>query len=182
MGQVVIHATMSLDGYIAGPNNDMSWMSDYVGPNKVAEQVIRRVGAIVAGGRYFCVNEDRLEASLPYGGVVQAPVFIVTHHPRETITRLGVTFHFVGEFEEAIQQAKAGAGDKNVMLFGASMAELGLKTGLADEIQLHLVPLLLGRGIRLFAASDTGPIQLERMEVVESAKVTDLRFRIVSSG
>ncbi len=179
MGAVVIHATMSLDGYIAGPNDDMSWMSNYVGPNKVVDQVIQSVGAIVAGGRYFRVNEHRLEASLPYGGAVRAPVFIVTHHPREMITRLGVTFHFVSEFEEAIRQAKAAAGEKNVMLFGASMVRLGLETGLADEIQLHLVPLLLGGGIRLFAESDNGPVQLERMEVVESPKVTDLRFRIV---
>ncbi len=90
-----------------------------------------------------------------------------------------MTLHFVGEFEEAIRLAKDAAGDKNVMLSGAGMAELRLKIGLADEIQLHLVPLLLGKGILLFAASDTGPIQLERMEVVESAKVTDLSFRIV---
>lgn len=65
------------------------------------------------------------------------------------------------------------------MLFGANMAQLGLKTGLADVIQLHLVPLLLGGGIPLFGESGIGPIHLERMEVVESPKVTDLRFRIV---
>ncbi len=94
-----------------------------------------------------------------------------------------MTFHFVvDDFASAIRQARGAAGDKNVMLFGASMAQLGLATGLADEIQLHLVPLLLGGGIRLFAASDTGPIQLVRKEVIESSKVTDLRFRIASSG
>jgi dihydrofolate reductase len=173
MGKVVIHATMSLDGYIAGPNDELSWMSDYVGPNKVADEVSRMVGAIVSGGRLFPLIEKDIEHNLPYGGAVEAPVFVLAHHPRETVTYSGVTFHFITDgFEGA-------AGDKNVMLFGATMAQLGLKTGLADEIQLHLAPLLLGEGIPLFGQFDTGPIKLERMQMVESAKVTDLRFRIV---
>jgi dihydrofolate reductase len=180
MGKVVIHATMSLDGYIAGPNDDLNWMSDYVGPNEVADKVIRMVGAIVGGGRLFRLGEKRLEDNLPSGGVIKAPVFILTHHPRETTVTSGVAFHFITDgFESAVKQAKAAAGDKNVMLFGASMAQLGLKTGLADEIQLHLAPLLLGEGIQLFGQPGTGHIKLERMQVGESPKVTDLRFRIV---
>ncbi len=175
MGKVVIHATMSLDGYIAGTNDDLNWMSDYEGPNKVADEVIRMVGAIVGGGRLFRLIEKRLEDNLPYGGAVKAPVFVLTHHPRETITMFGVTFHFIRDgFESAVKQAKAAAGDKNVVLFGASMAQLGLKTGLADEIQIHLAPILLGGGIQLFGQPGTGHIKLERMKVVESPKVTDL--------
>jgi dihydrofolate reductase len=179
MGKVVIHATITLDGYIAGPNDEMDWMSEYVGSNKVAEEVIRNVGAIVSGGRLSRLIDEDIENNLPYGGAVKAPVFIFTHHPHETVTKSGVTFHFVTDsFESAVEQAKAAAGDKNVMLFGASMAQLGVKTGLADEIQLHLVPLLLGEGIRLFDSLGKG-VKLERMQIVESPKVTDLRFRIV---
>lgn len=180
MGKVVIHATMTLDGYIAGPNDDMNWMWEYAGPNKTADEVIRTVGAIVSGGRLSRLIDENIEDNLPYGGAVKVPVFALTHHPRETVTRSGVTFHFITDgFESAVKQAKAAAGDKNVMLFGASMAQLGLKTGLADEIQLHLAPILLGEGIRLFDPSGNGHIKLERMQVVESPKVTDLRFRIV---
>jgi dihydrofolate reductase len=180
MGKVVIHATMSLDGFIAGPDDDMNWMTEYVGPNEVADEVIRAVGAVVSGGRLFPLIEKHLDDNLPYGGAVKAPVFILTHHPRETITESGVTFQFITEsFESAVRQAKAAAGDKNVMLFGASMAQLGLKTGLADEIQLHLAPILLGGGIQLFGQPGTGYVRLERMKVVESPTVTDLRFRIV---
>jgi dihydrofolate reductase len=180
MGKVVIHATMTVDGYIAGPNDEMDWMSAFVGPNQAAEEVIRMVGSIVSGGRLFGLIDLNLEENLPYGGAVKAPVFVLTHHPRETTTRAGVTFHFITDsFESAVQQAKADAGEKNVMLFGASMARLGLETGLADEIQLHLAPLLLGDGIRLFDHLDSGPIRLERIQLVESPKVTDLRFRIV---
>ncbi|HSB00281.1 MAG TPA: dihydrofolate reductase family protein [Anaerolineales bacterium] len=58
MGKIVIHATMSLDGYIAGPSDDMNWMSEYVGPNQVADEVIRMVGAIVSGGRLFPLIES----------------------------------------------------------------------------------------------------------------------------
>lgn len=180
MQRVVIHATMSLDGYIAGPNDEMDWMSAYVGPNQVAEEVIKSVGAIVSGGRLFRSIEKNLETSLPYGGAVKAPVFILTHQARDTITVSGVTFYFITDsFESAVRQAKAAAGEKNVMLFGPSMTQLGLKSGLADEIQLHLAPLLLGGGIRLFGQQDIEPIKLERIQVVESPKVTDLRFRIV---
>jgi dihydrofolate reductase len=95
------------------------------------------------------------------------------------MTKAGINFHFITDgFESAVEQAKAAAGDKNVMLFGASMARLGLKTRLADEIQLHLTPILLGGGVRLLEHLDAGYIKLERMQVVESAKVTDLRFRV----
>ncbi len=167
----------SLDGYIAGANDDMDWMSDYVGPNKVADEVVRMVGAIVSGGRLSRLIDEDIENNLPYGGAVKAPVFVLTHHPHETVTRAGVTFHFITDsFESAVEQAKAAAGSKNVMLFGASMAQLGLETGLADEIQLHLAPILLGSGIRLFDPTGNGYIKLERMQVVESSKVTDIRF------
>ena len=180
MGKVVIHATMSLDGYIAGPNDDMSWMWDYTGPNKVAEEVVRLAGAIVSGGRLSRLIDKDIENNLPYGGAVKVPVFVLTHHPHETVTKSGITSYFITDsFESAVEQAKAAAGDKNVMLFGASMAQLGLKTGLADEVQLHIAPILLGEGIRLFDRSGNGHVKLERMQVVESPRVTDLRFRVV---
>jgi dihydrofolate reductase len=125
MGKVVIHATITLDGYIAGLDDDLSWMAGYVGPDRVADEVIRNVGAIVSGGRLFPLIEKDPDGSLPYGGAVKAPVFVLTHHPRETVVLSGVTFHFVTEsFESAVRQAKAAAGEQNVMLFGATMAQL----------------------------------------------------------
>jgi RibD domain-containing protein len=94
MGKVVIHATMSLDAYIAGPNDDMSWMWDYAGPNKTADEIVRTVGAIVSGGRLFRLIDKDIEKNLPYGGAVKMPVFVLTHHPREAVTRSGVTLSF----------------------------------------------------------------------------------------
>ena len=83
----VIHATMSLDGYIAGPGDDMSWMSEYVGPNDVADEVIRATGAVVTGGRLFRLIQT--EDQLPYGGTTKVPVFVVTHHPRPPLVMQG---------------------------------------------------------------------------------------------
>jgi dihydrofolate reductase len=180
MAKVVIHATITLDGYIAGPNDDMSWMSDFFGPNEVARRVVNMVGAILSGGRLFRSIEGELEKYLPYGGEVKAPVYILTHTPRDPITMAGVDFHFVTEgFESAIEQAKASAGDKNVMLFGSTMARLGLEAGVVDEIQLHLVPILLNDGVRLFDQIQARYIKLEKMEAVDSPKVTNLRYKVI---
>lgn len=178
MGSTVIHATMSLDGFIAGPHDEMDWMWEYAGPNRVADEVIRSTGAIVTGGRLFRLIQT--EDQLPYGGITKVPVFVVTHQPRDTIAQFGVTFHFITDgIESAVQQARAAAMDKNVMLFGASIAGQCLQAGLVDEIQIHLAPILLGEGVRLFEHLHSAH-RLERMEVVESGKVTDLRFRVLS--
>ena len=178
-GKAVIHATMSLDGFIAGPDDDMSWMSDYVGPNRVADEVIRTAGAVVSGSRLFRLIQS--EDQLPYGGATKVPVFVLSHHPQEPITQFGVTFSFITDgLEVAIKRAKSAAGDKNVMLFGASIAQQCLKLGLVDEIQIHLVPLLLGAGVRLFDGMWAEGIRLVRIQLVESPKVTDLRFRVLS--
>ena len=174
----VIHATMSLDGYIAGPGDDMSWMSEYVGPNEVADQVIRATGAVVTGGRLFRLIQT--EDQLPYGGTTKVPVFVVTHRPRQSITQSGVAFHFITDgVESAVKQARAAAGNNNVMLFGASIAQQCLQLGLVDEIQIHLVPILLGAGVRLFDGQESRRVRLERIQLVESPRVTDLRFRVL---
>jgi dihydrofolate reductase len=90
-------------------------------------------------------------------------------------------FTFITEgIVSAIEQAKGAAGDKQVYVMGsASLAGQCLQAGLLDEIQLHLVPLLLGQGIRLFDHIGITPIQLEPVQVIEEAAVTHLRFRVV---
>lgn len=177
MANTVIHATISLDGFIAGLNDEMGWMDDYYGPDAVADEIIRSTGAVVTGGRLFRLI--KYEDQLPYGGATKVPVFVVTHQAQESVTQFGVTFQFITSLEAAIRQAIAVAGKKNVMLFGASIAQQCLAAGLADEIQLHLAPILLGKGIRLFGDLSSQPVRLERLQVVESATITDLRFRVL---
>jgi dihydrofolate reductase len=110
------------------------------------------------------------------------PVFVVTHEARDPVaTEGGTTFTFVtAGIESALAQARAAAGDRDISVAGgANIAQQYLKAGLLDEIQIHLVPVLLGGGVRLF--DDPGPhrVELERTRVVESPGVTHLRFRVV---
>ncbi len=112
------------------------------------------------------------------------PVFVLTHRPKDTLTKEGgTTFTFVtGGIESALSRAKAAAGEKDVSLAGgANLIQQYLSAGLLDEIQIHLVPVLLGGGVRLFDHPGTGQIELERTRVIESPGVTHLRFRVGKS-
>jgi dihydrofolate reductase len=111
------------------------------------------------------------------------PVFVLTHHPRETVIKQGGTsFTFVTDgVEAALEQARAAAGDKDVALAGgASVVQQYLKAGLLDELQIHLVPVLLGGGVSLFDRLAIDPIELEATRVIESSSVTHLRFRVAN--
>jgi dihydrofolate reductase len=109
------------------------------------------------------------------------PVFVLTHHPRETVAKQGgTTFTFVTEgIESALEQAKDAAGDRDVQVGGgADVAQQYLRAGLLDELQIHVVPLLLGGGVRLFEDLGPGRPELEITGVVESPAVTHLTYRV----
>jgi dihydrofolate reductase len=109
-----------------------------------------------------------------------APCFVVAHHPHEPVIREGgTTYSFVTDgIESALERARAAAGDKDVIVMGgASIAQQCIKARLLDEIRLHLVPLLLGEGTRLFDRLGTDPIELETTQVIDAPGVTHFRFR-----
>ena len=113
------------------------------------------------------------------------PVFVLTHHPRESVDMLGgTTFHFVtGGIEEALERAKAAAEDKDVWLTGgASVIRQYLRAGLLDEIDVSLAPRLLGRGERPFADQDGSEIELEQIRAVEAPGVTHITYRVRRQG
>ena len=105
MGQVLWHVTMSLDGFIAGPRDDMTWLADYLGPNPTADQVLPRVGALLLGDRTYQVAKT--EQGRPYGGAWTGPQFVLSHHPPKD-PPAGFTF-LSGDIEEAVATAKAAA-------------------------------------------------------------------------
>ena len=114
----------------------------------------------------------------------QVPIFVLTHHVPAKAAKGengNLKFNFITDgIESAIEKAKAAAGDKNVVIGGgANTAQQYLKAGLLDEIQIHLVPVLLGKGKRLFDQLGTEHIELESTRVIESPDVTHLRFRVV---
>src|SRR5215470_12530588 len=111
MGKLLYSATMSLDGIIAGPGGDMSWLTDHLGPNPVVDDLIPRIGALLVGGRTFRGDDPHRgtdRAGKPFGGGWDGPQFVLTHHAPETPVP-GVTF--VGDLDSGLAAAKAAAGD-----------------------------------------------------------------------
>lgn len=180
MGKVLWHATMSLDGFIAGPGNDMDWIFEYAGPSPVVDEVIRTTGAIVAGRHTYDVGRrDAGKASgAPYGGAWTGSIFVLTHDPPPAEEDPAITF-VSGDVEGVVANALVAADGKNVELFGADVARQALERGLVDEILVHVAPVLLGDGVRLFGGPGATRINLEPMAATGSGKVTDLRYRVV---
>ncbi|SDX16414.1 Dihydrofolate reductase [Amycolatopsis xylanica] len=202
---VFVDLSISLDGYIGGPNGgpanplgdggtrlhewvfgQEAWRASQglpggeTGPdNDVIKEVRARAGANVMGRRMFDEGEPNWPAEAPF----HAPVFVLTHSPRDPWPRLGgTTFHFVtGSVEDAIEQAKAAAGGRDVQVNGgADMVRQALRAGLVDDLQLHVAPITLGRGTRLFDGMDD--LRLVPDRVIASAGVTHLRYRVRSTS
>ncbi|MDX6413527.1 MAG: hypothetical protein QOH23_937 [Gaiellaceae bacterium] len=155
--------------------------------SEVVEEGVAATGAVVMGRRMFSGGSGPWEDDPvadgwwgdepPFG----VPVFILTHHPRETVAKAGgTTFTFVTDgIEVALEQAQAAAGERNVAVAGgANVVQQYLRAGALDEIQIHVAPILLGSGTRLF--DDLGPAlpELEITRVIQSPTVTHLRYRV----
>ena len=205
MSKVVLELSVSLDGFIAGPNDNpdnglgdggdalFRWYSsgdtDFPLPgtdtvfkiSRASAEFLRpswlNIGASVTGRRTFDIA--RGWGGNPPGGADE-PHFVVTHTVPQAWVKPGSPFTFVTDgVESAVRQAKKAAGDKNVDVMGASIAQQCLKAGLLDEIQIDLAPVLLGGGVRLFDHLDNAPIELEPLAVVQGLNVTHLRYRVV---
>ena len=132
------------------------------------------------GRRSFNLINDPNSGVIPEGTILPWQVFVLTPSPHETVKKGSTTFNFVTDgIASAVKQAKVAAGRKNVAVMGAKTAQQCLKAGLLDEIKIHLVPVLLGEGIRLFDYLGTQHIELETTEVVEILGVTHLSYHIV---
>jgi dihydrofolate reductase len=154
----------------------------------VLEETIARAGAVVMGRRMFSGGSGPWETDPNRGGwwgdepPFRVPVFVLTHHEREPEhLRGGTTFTFVTDGPEAaLALAEEAAGDRDVQLSGgASVAQQYLATGLLEELQVHVAPLLLGGGVRLFDGLPDGVVGLECTRVLESPAVTHLRYRVL---
>jgi dihydrofolate reductase len=192
MSKVTSNISMSLDGFITGPNvrvgNGMGdggdrlhdWMFDKKTETDAAivDQIYASTGAVLMGKRMFDVGFEPWGDPPPFG----MPVFVVTHQAREPLPMQGgTTYTFVTEgIEAALDQGRAAAADKNIGIWGgANIMREYLKADLLDEMQIHLIPLLLGDGIRLF--EDLGPnrIELRRASSIETPSATHFRFEVV---
>jgi dihydrofolate reductase len=155
--------------------------------DEVSRELFEGVGAIVMGRGMFggtWTTGDEWNAWEGWWGddpPYHMPVFVLTHHAREPLTLTDTTFTFVTDgIESAIAQAREAAGDKDVLVMGGgNTIAQATDAGLVDELDLHLVPLLLGGGSRLFDHLRAGQIELEPTRVIDSPKVTHLRYRVV---
>jgi len=210
MGLVTSNIAISLDGYVAGPRQSLEnpigeggmrlheWMFTTArwramegldggedGPDsEVIDEVMRGVGAYVMGRNMFGGGSGAWEDAWtgwwgddpPY----HAPVFVLTHYPREPLRMAGgTTFNFVTDgVAAALEQARVAAGDQNVSVAGgASTIAQVLAAGQLDELYLHLVPIVLGDGEQLLV--DVGDPVLEPIKVVASPRVTHIKYRVV---
>lgn len=180
MGSVFVHTMMSLDGFIAGPNDDMSWVLRHAGdmPSAVVDEVIARTGAVLGGRRVYDVGRriQRPEARGLFGGRWSGPHFILTHSPPADETHPSYTF-LSGDIRVAVATALAAADGRDVLLLGANVVDQCLEAGLVDEILMHLVPELIGDGVRLFGVS-TLRASLQTLDVSASGQVVNLRLRV----
>ncbi len=212
MGKVFVDISMSLDGYVAGPDADMenplgvggeqlhewvvvlqSWRETHGregGEVSVDDEVLQEglaaQGAVVMGRKMFSGGSGPWEQDPNAEGwwgeepPFKVPVFVVTHHAREPKPMPGdLAFTFVTDgVEAAVAQARAAAGEKDVLIAGgADVAQQALTAGLVDEVQVHVAPVLLGGGARLFDNLGAD-VEVAPDRVIESPNVTHLRYRV----
>lgn len=171
MGKVIVGMTMSLDGFVQDREGNVGALyADFATLRETApmQEAIEQTGAVVMGWKTFTMAEDPDSYAENYE--FQVPIFVVTHTPpaKQPKENAALIFTFVTDgLPSAIAQAKAAAGNKDVTVVGgAQTIQHCLRAGLADELQVDIMPVLLGEGLRLFTALEHEQIQLERLKVL----------------
>jgi dihydrofolate reductase len=163
MAKLIYSATISLDGYIAGPDGDMSWLTEYIADESpTADRLLANIGALLVGHSTYGGDDPNrgTESEGAFGGQYHGPVFVLTHRPPPQ-PPAGVTF--VGDLSSAVTQSRSAAGDKYVNILGANVAKQCIEASLLDEILVFLAPVLLGDGVRLFEHPGGAKVRLAPM-------------------
>jgi dihydrofolate reductase len=172
-GKVLWNFLMSLDGFVAGVNHDMGWVTGFtVGPG-VVDEYIETTGAVLAGRDGF---DSAIGDSRPWGGRWKGPIFVLTHHPEDAPPTPDITF-LSCPVEEAVRIGLEAAGGKHLGVFSPTIGAQLLDLGLIDEIDIHIAPVLLGDGIRLFNNPGSDPIRLDRLDVGDPTLAARVRYR-----
>jgi dihydrofolate reductase len=172
MTKLIWHITMSVDGFIAGPDDYMDWAFRVPTRSPLADEMKETTGAVLGGRKWWdgaAAKHDGVRGI--YGGQWTGPVFVLTTHPEDAPEDPAVT-PLSGSLEQAVATAQDAAGGKNVQVFGANLAQQCLDAGLLDEIVIHVAPVLLGEGVRLY-----GPGK----EVELDGSMTDLHYTVPKS-
>ena len=197
MSATVLYMSMSLDGFIAGPNEGPdNGLGD--GGHRLHEWVLIGAGADHkrVSDRLTGVNRQVFEESMTTGAVVAGrgtfepadgwggdhhggvPIFVLSRQEPGIDAGQWPLVTYVSDVATAMTEAKRAAGDKNVLVHGAATAQLALAAGILDELEIHLIPVLLGQGRRLFDNLGPEHVELERTRVLEGDGVTHLHYRV----
>lgn len=181
MAKLLYSAAMSLDGFIAGPDGDMSWLVPYLGPDPALDGLVERIGALLVGRRTFSGDDPNrgTDKEGAFSGTWSGPQVVLTHHvPRQTHDSPGVTYS--SNVTEAISLAQEAAGEiEYVNVLGAETARHCLETGALDEVLVSVVPVMLGDGTPLFHHPGGRLVRLERVRVTEGPIATSIWLRVV---
>jgi dihydrofolate reductase len=174
MARVLWHVTMSVDGFIAGPGDRMDFMLGFGEENDEVDELIPQIGAVLAGRRTYEVGagQQHPQFQRPYGGAFTGPIFVLAHNPPKDPS---VTF-LSGDISAAVETASKAAGEKYVVILGADVARQCIEARLVEEVLIHVVPVLLGDGVRLFSRSGGDEVHLEQAGVTQAGQVANLRF------
>lgn len=190
---VSANLSISLDGYYTGPSpsslrplghggellHDWFWQSrsatGEVSSTQVLEEEQDRLGAVIMGRDSYDHAQSDWADEPPFG----VPVYVLTHYSRPDDVREGTTFHFVTDgFDAALETAKETAGDKDVALHGGGAIRQALRNGSLNELQLHLVPMLLRSGRSLFESMGFGTVLFRQERVIVGQQVTHIRYAV----
>jgi dihydrofolate reductase len=187
MGTSVLYMSMSLDGYVAGPNDGPGnpggdgfgrlheWYGDFSRPSGPAAEFLGEInatGAVLAGRR-------TVEQVDHWGGDHHGlPIFVPSHRPPgPTVANYPLVTYVTDGIASAMAQAKAAAGDRNVLVHGGYTAQRALEAGVLDELQMHQIPVLFGDGRRLFDVLPSR-VELEIVRVIDTPEATHIRYRV----
>src|SRR3954451_15402953 len=189
-GPIRVYMTTSLDGFVAGPDDRpgqemgrggfrlFDWLDDRHGdgPSGQVFAEAMATGALISGRHTY-------ELAGRWGGDHHdgVPIHVLTHHVDENDDRPPLVTYF-DDVAACAAEARAAAGDRAVMVHGASAAQSLLAAGQLDELEIHLVPVLLGHGRRLFESHDGDPVELEHVRTIEGREATHLRYRVRYDG
>jgi dihydrofolate reductase len=171
-GKVLFHFLMSLDGFVAGPGHTMDFMVRTTVRKGLHQEYIDTTGAILAGRDGY---DSAIGDSRPYGGAWKGPIFVLTHHPEDVRAAEGITI-LSCPVDEAVQIALQAAQGKNVEVFSPTIGAQLLHLGLIDELDIHVAPVLLGDGIRLYDAPGGKLMHLQR-DGDDPTLAVNLRYR-----
>ena len=172
---VIMHCSVSLDGFAADINDRLDFMTGDWGMNALANEIMANVGCILSGRRGYDISRDWAREPEAYGGAVKVPEFVVTRRPPPDDP--DTMFADGNNLAATIAAARSAAAGKMVVVIGPTLGSALMRAGLVDQLVLHVMPVLLGAGRPLYAPADGPPLQLEAQSVTTVGEVTNFIFR-----